>query len=94
MMKIFHEETKNKGAFYVGDNGDKVGELTYQKDAPGEITIDHTEVSEKFRGEGIAQDLVAEAVKWARENKLKINPTCPYAKKIIDETPGFGDVLA
>ena len=93
-MKIEHEEQKKKGAFYVDDNGDRVGELTYLRSGPGKITIDHTEVSEKFRGEGIGQDLVAAAVEMARENDLKIVPACPYAKKIIDETPAYKDVLA
>ena len=94
MMTIEHKEQKKKGMFYIDDDGDKVAELAYLRSAPGEITIHHTEVSEDLRGDGIGQDLVAAAVKYARENKLKIVATCPYAHKIIEETPEFRDVLA
>ena len=93
-MRIEHEEKGKKGVFYIEENGERLAELLYFKSAPGEITIYHTEVKEKFRGEGIGQDLVAAAVKYARENKLKINVTCPYAKKVIDRVPEFQNVLA
>lgn len=68
--------------------------MTYKKSGDGVITIDHTEVDSNHRGEGIGEDLVMEAVKYARENDLKIIATCPFAKKVIDETPEFQDVLA
>ncbi len=94
MMNIKHEEHKKKGTFFIDENGERLAELAYSKSEPSEITIFHTEVSEKLRGEGIGQDLVAEAVSFARRNKLKIVATCPYAKKLIDRTPEFKDVLA
>lgn len=94
MMEIRHEELKKKGTFFVEENGERLAELAYFNSAPGEITIYHTEVSEKLRGEGIGQDLVAAAVQYARENNLKIVPSCPYTKKVIDRTPEFQDVLA
>lgn len=94
MMEIRHEEQKKKGAFFVEEDGERLAELAYFKSAPGQITIYHTEVREKLRGEGIGQDLVSAAVQYARENNLKIVPTCPYTKKVIDRTPEFHDVLA
>ena len=60
----------------------------------GVITVDHTEVDDKLRGEGIGQDLVKTAVEYARANNLKIRPVCPYTKKVIDNTPEYQDVLA
>jgi predicted GNAT family acetyltransferase len=94
MMQIRHEETGRKGAFFIEENGQRNAELQYFKSAPQQLTIYHTEVGEQFRGQGIGRDLVSAAVDYARANSLKIIPKCPYAKKIIDETPEFGDVLA
>jgi len=94
MMRIEHKEEKKKGVFFIEENGERLAELAYFESAPDEITVYHTEVSDKLRGEGIGQDLVGAAVSFARENKLKIVPTCPYAKKVIDRTPEFQDVLA
>jgi len=94
MMKIEHEERDDRGAFFVDDGGKHVAELTYKLEDDDVMNIDHTETDEKFRGEGIAQDLVKTAVEHARKNKLTVRATCPYAKKLIDKTPEFQDVLA
>ena len=93
-MKIEHDVQDAKGVFFINENGKRLAELAYFESAPDEITIYHTEVSDELRGEGIEQDLVGAAVSFARENKLKIVPTCPYAKKVIARTPEFQDVLA
>jgi predicted GNAT family acetyltransferase len=93
-MQIQHDEHGKKGAFYIEENGEWIAEMTYFRSAPGVITIDHTEVDEKLRGEGIGEDLVKAGVEYARANNLKIRPVCPYAKKVIDATAEFHDVLA
>ena len=92
MMQIQRDEHGRKGAFYIEENGEWIAELTYLK-SNDTMTIDHTEVDEKLRGEGVAQDLVKAAVEYARENNLKIRAVCPYAKKVIERTPEFQDVL-
>ena len=91
-MEIQRDEHGRKGAFYIDENGEWIAELSYIKEG-GIMTIDHTEIDEKLRGEGIGQDLVKAAVEYARENGLKINAVCPYAKKVIERTPEFQDVL-
>ena len=92
MMQIQRDEHGRKGAFYIDENGEWIAELTYVRD-DGTMTIDHTEIDEKLRGEGIGQDLVKSAVEYARDQGLKINAVCPYAKKVIERTPEFQDVL-
>ena len=93
MMQIQRDEHGRKGAFYIEEEGEWIAELTYFK-SDGTMTIDHTEVDEKLRGEGIGQDMVKAAVEYARENGLKIKAVCPYAKEVIESTPEFQDVLA
>ena len=92
MMQIQRDEHGRKGAFYIEENGEWIAELSYIKNN-GTMTIDHTKIDEKLRGEGIGQDLVKAIVEYARENDLKIKPVSPYAKKVIDRTPEFQDVL-
>lgn len=93
-MRIQHGEHGRKGAFYIEENGEWIAELTYFRSAPGVITIDHTEVDEELRGEGIGEDLVKAGVEYARANNLKIRPLCPFAKKVIEENSDLRDVLA
>lgn len=85
-MQIQHDEHGRKGAFYIDENGEWIAELTYVKNE-GTMTIDHTEVDEKLRGEGIGEDMVKAAVEYARKEGLKIKPDCPYARKVIERTP-------
>ena len=91
-MQIQRDEHGRNGAFYIDEDGEWIAELTYIRNN-GVMTIDHTEIDEKLRGEGIGQDMVKAAVEYARESGLKINPVCPYAKKVIERTPEFQDVL-
>ena len=93
-MEIQREEAENKGKFFIEENGKQLALMTYKKSGADKIVIDHTEVDESLQGEGIGNDLVEAGVKFARENDLKIVATCPFAKKVIDETPEFQDVLS
>ena len=93
-MDIQRDEHKRKGAFYIDQDGEWVAELSYVRAGDNTMVIDHTEVDEPLREKGIGGSLVAEAVKFARENGMKIKPDCPFARKVIESTPEFKDVLA
>ena len=94
MMEINRDEHGKKGAFYIERDGEWVAEMTYVRTGENEITIDHTEVDESLRGEGIGEKLVEEGVKFARENNLRVIATCPFTRKVINENPAYHDVLA
>lgn len=92
-MEIQKEEHGKKGAFFIDEDGEWIAEMTYFRSGDDEITIDHTEIDEKLRGEGIGEDLLAEAVKFARAEGLKVKATCPYAKKKLAENSDYADVF-
>jgi predicted GNAT family acetyltransferase len=91
-MDFKHEETESKGAFSLDQDGKKVAELTYSKAGPNKIIIDHTEVSDVVKGQGIGKKIVVHAVEFARENNLKVLPLCPFAKSVISRNPELQDV--
>lgn len=93
-MEIQHEEHGRKGAFFIDEDGEWVAEMSYIRNGPDTMVVDHTEVAEKLAGQGIGKKLVAAAVDFARANNLKIKPFCPYTRKVIESTPEFQDVLA
>jgi len=93
-MKIQKTETGSGGKFFIEENGKNIALMTYKKSGKDTITIDHTEVDESLQGKGVGKDLVAEGVKFARENNLKVIAQCPFAAKVIDETAEFQDVLS
>ena len=91
-MEIKHDEHGRNGAFYIEEDGEWIAEMTYKKLGSGTIEVDHTEVDEKLRGQGVGERLVTRVVEFARENNLK--PTCPYTRNVLQETAEYHDVLA
>lgn len=92
-MHIQHEQSGNKGSFYVEENGTRLAEMTYSKAGDTRIIIDHTEVSDALRGKGAGKQLVSAAVDLARKNNLKILPLCPFARSVFERVKDFQDVL-
>jgi hypothetical protein len=92
-MEIKQEERHHAGSFYIEENGKRIAEMRYliRHDV---MNIYHTEVTPECKGENIGFKLVETGVNFARENHLKILPTCPFARKVIQQTPEFRDVLA
>lgn len=91
-MDIKLQQTGNKGAFFIEENGKLLAEMTFSKAGDNLIIIDHTEVSDALRGTGAGKKMVAQAVEYARSNNLKILPLCPFARAVFDKTPEYNDV--
>ncbi|MFC6859116.1 GNAT family N-acetyltransferase [Zunongwangia atlantica] len=91
---IKHRENDRMGMFYMEGEKGIIAELTYTKSTNAVITIDHTEVKRQYEGQGKATKLVAEAVKFAREKDLKIEPLCPFAEVMFDRYAEYSDVRA
>ena len=91
-MLIKNEERHNAGSFYLDDNGQRKGEMRYLVKG-AEMNIYHTEVSLELSGQNWGFKLVEAGVKYARENELKILPTCAFARSVFLRTADFRDVL-
>lgn len=92
-MSISHQQEENKGSFYYEIDGKKLAEMTYISAGPGKIIIDHTEVDDLLRGQGVGYKLVESSVEFARKNNLKIMPLCPFAKAVFNKKNEYKDVL-
>lgn len=92
-MNIQHEESGNKGRFYVHQEGKDLAEMTYVFAGDTKIIIDHTEVDDALRGRGAGKNMVEKAVVYARGKNHKILPLCPFAKSVFDKTLEYSDVL-
>ena len=85
---------KNKDRFYMGESEEKaLAEVTFKKHKDNIIILDHTYVNRSLRGRGMGKILVERVVAYARENNLKIIPTCPFAKDIMGMSKAYHDVL-
>ncbi len=85
-------ENGSKGEFEYLSNEKKLAEMTYVFSGDDKFIIDHTEVDDSLRGQGIGVKLVEEAVAFARKNNLRILPLCPFAKSVFDKREDLNDV--
>ncbi|MBL7853334.1 MAG: N-acetyltransferase [Cyclobacteriaceae bacterium] len=91
-MEIQREEHGSKGAFFISAQGKRLAEMTYSKAGDTRLIIDHTKVSDALKGKGAGKQLVTAAVNFARQQKIKILPLCPFARAVFEKTPEFADV--
>ena len=92
-MKIKRQEHGKQGAFFIEEDGEWVAEMTYSREGLRKIVIDHTAVSKTLKGKGIGRALVEAAVKYARGKNLLIKPNCSFAKKVLESSEDYEDVL-
>lgn len=93
-MEIRHVEKGGRGAFLIrGEDRERLAEMTYTTAGESGFIIDHTEVDDSLRGQGVGEDLLAEAVRYARDKGLKIYATCPFALRKLQGNAEYADVF-
>jgi len=90
---IQHQEQDAKGAFFVQQGNQRLAEMTYSRTSPVLIIIDHTEVDESLKGQGVGRQLLDALVAWVRSTDTKVIALCPFAKSQFDKDPSIRDVL-
>nr|WP_202971653.1 GNAT family N-acetyltransferase [Lactococcus reticulitermitis] len=92
MPNFTFEDQEDQIALINADTQQQAGEITFTE-AEDTLVIVHTGVNPEFRGNGLAEQLVAKMVEKARREDKKIFPICPFAQKEFKEKPEYADVL-
>lgn len=92
-MEIQHEFDGRKGAFFIENEGKHLAEMVYVMAGDTKMIIEHTEVDDSLRGQGIGKKLQAELVAYVREKGIKVVPLCPFAKATFDKVTEWQDVV-
>ena len=87
-MDIIHYE--GNGFYIYDENKEILARLEYKR-YDNILIFDHTVVSDKLTGQGIAGKLLDKAVAYARENNFKVKPVCSYVVKKF-ETGEYDDI--
>lgn len=92
-MEIKLEQRRsNIGSFYIDDNGRRLGKMDFLIKG-GVMNIYHTEVSDESHGKHMGEQLIEAGVNFARENKLKVLPSCTFARSVFEKVKAYQDLL-
>ena len=56
------------------------------------MVMNHTYVSDKLRGQGVAKKLLDQAAAYARENHYKMQAVCTYVVAAFEKSDAYNDV--
>ena len=92
-MNIKQSDDTKHGTFEIFDADVKAGEMAYTWAGDSMLIIDHTDVEDQFRGQGIGRQLLDALVAFASEREIKVIPLCPFSKSVFDKDQSIHDVL-
>lgn len=81
-LNIKHDKDNQR---FVADVENKKCTIEYAKVGENKLDYRRTFVPENLRHEGIGQQLVTEALDFAKEHDLKVKPSCPFVKSVVEE---------
>lgn len=83
-MELIYEAHR---IYAQAEDGELLAEIDFPEVAPGVVDLNHTFVSDKLRGQGVAGQLMAAATAKIEENGWKARTSCSYAKSWMEKHP-------
>ena len=88
--KVIHEKENERFVIYTEGNEVYV-EYTMTEE---KINLYHTYTHPSLRGKGLAAQVVRAAFEFAKENNLKVIPTCSYVQSFIAKNDEYKKLVA
>ncbi|MGO8864235.1 MAG: GNAT family N-acetyltransferase [Acidimicrobiales bacterium] len=78
---------------FVVEQDGAVAELVYEVDGHRLVLV-HTGVPDVLGGRGVGSALVEAAVEWGAASNLTVVPSCPFARKWLEDHPDAASAVA
>ena len=92
-MEIQHQSDGRRGSFFLEEGDKRIAEMVYVMAGPKKMIIEHTEVDESLRGQGVGAKLLEALVDFVRKEEIKVIPLCPFANATFKKRTDLQDVL-
>ena len=91
-MDVEVTDNPDKARFEILADGELAGFVQYhlRNDV---IALIHTETDDRFRGHGLASQLVRTALDQARARHLAVLPYCPFVRSWLTEHREYADLV-
>lgn len=88
--EVQHETARQR--FVVQIDG-KEGTLDYRRRDESTLDFRSTYVPRELRGRKLGERLVLYGLDYARENGMKVVPTCPFVGRVVEDHPEYRDLI-
>ncbi len=89
-VDVRHEEGQRR---FVARTPAGPAYVAYEQPDERTIELHHTIVPEAERGRGVGGRVVSAAIGYAREQGLRVIPSCPFVQAWLEEHPDERDVV-
>lgn len=83
----------NRGYFSLFNKEIKIGELSFILQ-DNVMIMDHTEVNDEYKGQGLARYLLDCGIDYAMANNYKIQPVCSYVVRVFEKEANLAGIKA
>lgn len=87
----FEQVGSNQFAFQYEEDGELLADISWVQN-DNIMTMNHTVVSPKLQGQGVAKKLLDRAADYARENNYKMEAVCSYVVASFQKSDAYNDV--
>lgn len=94
MVKVVHDSSKS--IFRAILQEEEVGHLQYRmlnQNSSKSVDFFHTHTNPVAQGRGVAARMVQNGLQWAKDNNLRVIPSCSYVASYIDKNPQWKSSL-
>ncbi|MCH1881758.1 GNAT family N-acetyltransferase [Agrococcus sp. ARC_14] len=88
-----HTVTKQSDRFQIDVDGEQAGLTQFVDTDQQKRVFFHTEVDDAFAGQGLAAELVREALDATRAEGLSIVAVCPYVRAYVKKHDDWADIV-
>lgn len=78
--------------YSISVDGELAG-FTQYRERPGRLAFVHTEIDDRFEGQGLGSRLISFALDDARSRGLTVLPICPFVKSYIQRHSEYVDLV-
>lgn len=88
-MEVIHDKVNKRFVINI-DGLDAFVEYSLNEK---EMNLYHTYTPPQLRGKGLAEKVVRTAIEYAKENSLKVIPSCSYVAVFMQRHPEYSELL-
>ena len=79
--------------FCLEDGGEVIGKIQFTPSGEYSIRVTHTEIDNRYGGQGLGKRLVQKVAEYAKQENKTIIAECSYAKKVLERDEKFKSLL-